>query len=123
MNLFNEFHSRDTSKKVRTVKKAYAEQGKFLACIPPLGYMRSKDDHNALEIDESTAPVARRIFEMRANGMGFRTIAIALNEDKIPPPRDIHYAKLGKPNPNRCTHFGATTPSSRLSAMKSISAI
>ena len=105
LNLFNEFHSRDTSKKVRAVKKAYAEQGKFVACIPPLGYMRSKDDHNALEIDESTAPLARRIFEMRANGMGYRTIAIALNEDKIPPPSDIHYAKLGKPNPNRCTHF------------------
>jgi DNA invertase Pin-like site-specific DNA recombinase len=40
LNLFNEFHSRDTSKKVRAVKKAYAEQGKYLAAIPPLGYKR-----------------------------------------------------------------------------------
>lgn len=107
LNLFNEFHSRDTSKKVRAVKKAYAEQGKFVACIPPLGYIRNPDDHNALVIDMDNAPLARRIFQMRANGMGFRNIAITLNEEQIPPPSDIYYAKLGKPNPNRCTHFWA----------------
>ena len=30
VNLFNEFHSRDTSKKVKAVKKACAENGKYI---------------------------------------------------------------------------------------------
>ena len=104
LNLFNEFHSRDTSKKVRAVKRAYAEQGKFVACIPPLGYMRDPDDHNHLVIDEETAPLVRRIFDMRRSGIGFRGIAIRLNEEHIPPPSDIHYARKGQENPNRCNH-------------------
>ena len=33
-------------------------------------------------IDEETAPVVRRIFEMRASGMGFHAIAVALNEEE-----------------------------------------
>ena len=35
LNLFNEFYSRDTSKKVKAVKKACAESGKFMGTIPP----------------------------------------------------------------------------------------
>lgn len=104
LNLFNEFYSRDTSKKVRAVKKAYAEQGKFMACIPPLGYMRSDVDHNRLAIDTETAPLVRRIFEMRCGGLGYRSIAVCLNEEQIPPPSDIYYAKIGKENPNRFNH-------------------
>jgi DNA invertase Pin-like site-specific DNA recombinase len=104
LNLFNEFHSRDTSKKVRAVKKAYAEQGKYLAAIAPIGYKRREDDKNSLEIDEDTAPIVRRIFNMRASGQGYHAIALALNADGVPIPLDIHYAKKGKPNPNRCNH-------------------
>lgn len=36
LNLFNEFYSRDTNKKVKFVKKACAESGKFLGTFPPL---------------------------------------------------------------------------------------
>ncbi len=105
LNLFNEFYSRDTSKKVRAVKRSYAEQGKFMACIPPLGYMRHPDDHNRLAICEETAPIVRRIFELRSSGMGYRNVAIRLNDEHIPIPSDIHYARLGKENPNRCSHL------------------
>lgn len=105
LNLFNEFYSRDTSKKVRAVKKAYAEQGKFMACIPPLGYTRHPDDHNRLAVCEETAPIIRKIFELRSGGLGYRRIAIRLNEEKIPPPSDIYYARKGKENPNRYNHM------------------
>lgn len=104
LNLFNEFHSRDTSKKVRAVKKAYAEQGKYLAAIPPLGYMKNPKDKNSLVIDEETAPIVHRLFDMRRTGMGYHQIALALNADNVPIPLDIYYAKQGKPNPNRCNH-------------------
>jgi DNA invertase Pin-like site-specific DNA recombinase len=109
LNLFNEFHSRDTSKKVRAVKKAYAEQGKYLAAIPPLGYKKNPEDKNSLVVDEETAPIIRRLFDMRSQGMGYRAIALALNAEGVPIPLDIHYAKLGKPNPNRCNHQWSST--------------
>jgi DNA invertase Pin-like site-specific DNA recombinase len=104
LNLFNEFHSRDTSKKVRAVKKAYAEQGKYLAAIAPLGYKKNPQDKNSLIVDEETAPIVRRIFTLRSTGMGYHQIALTLNAEGVPIPLDIHYARLGKPNPNRCNH-------------------
>lgn len=104
VNLFNEFHSRDTSRKVRAVKKSYAEQGKFIAAKTPLGYMRNPDDHNSLAVDTANVPLVRRIFEMRCSGMGYHKIAVTLNDEKIPTPSDIYYARLGKENPNRWSH-------------------
>jgi len=37
-NLFNEFQSRDTSKKIKAVKRACAGAGKYLGCYAPFGY-------------------------------------------------------------------------------------
>ena len=37
-------------------------------------------------INEDTAPVVRRIFEMRAAGTGFHAIAVMLNEEGHPVP-------------------------------------
>jgi len=104
VNLFNEFHSRDTSRKVRAVKKAYAEQGKFIAAKTPLGYMRNPTDHNSLAVDEVNAPLVRRIFDMRSSGMGYRKIAVTLNDEEIPTPSDIYYARMGRENPNCWRH-------------------
>lgn len=86
LNLFNEFYSRDTSKKVKAVKKACAENGKFMGTYPAYGYKRDPADKHHLVIDEDTAPIVRRIFEMRAAGTGFHAIAVMLNEEGIPSP-------------------------------------
>ena len=66
LNLFNEFYSRDTSKKVKAVKRACAESGKFMGTYPAYGYKRDPEDKHHLVIDEETAPTVRRIFAMRA---------------------------------------------------------
>lgn len=95
-NLFNEMHSRDTSKKVKTIRKANAERGKFMGTYAPYGYKKDDADRHRLVIDEQTAPVVRRIFEMRCSGMGYYTIASALNDDKIPPPRASYYNGIGE---------------------------
>ena len=86
LNLFNEFYSRDTSKKVKAVKKACAESGKYMGTHAPYGYQRDPADKHRFIIDEETAPMVRRIFAMRASGMAFRKIAVILNAEGIQPP-------------------------------------
>ena len=48
LNLFNEFYSRDTSKKVKAVKRACAESGKFMGTYPAYGYKRDPEDKHRL---------------------------------------------------------------------------
>ncbi len=104
LNLFNEFYSRDTSKKVKAVKKACAEDGKFMGTYPAYGYKRDPQDKHRLVIDEETAPIVRRIFAMRASGTGFRAIAITLNNEGIPSPGTLYYQRKGKADPRNVNH-------------------
>ena len=104
LNLFNEFYSRDTSKKVKAVKKACAENGKFMGTYPAYGYKRDPADKHHLVIDEDTAPIVRRIFEMRAAGTGFHAIAVTLNEEGIPSPGVLYYQRKGQSDPRRVNH-------------------
>ena len=103
-NIMNEFYSRDTSKKVKAVKKACAENGKFMGTYPSYGYKRDPADKHHLVIDEDTAPVVRRIFEMRAAGTGFHAIAVILNEEGIPSPGVLYYQRKGQNDPRRVNH-------------------
>lgn len=109
LNLFNEFYSRDTSKKVKAVKKACAEDGKFMGTYPAFGYKRDPADKHHLLIDEETAPVVRRIFAMRASGMTFRRIALVLNEESVQPPGVLYYQRQGRTDPRRVNHQWADT--------------
>ena len=99
LNLFNEFYSRDTSKKVKAVKRACAQDGKFMGTYPAYGYKRDPQDKHHLIIDEETAPIVRRIFAMRASGAGFHAIAVALNKEGIPSPGTLYYQRKGKSDP------------------------
>lgn len=104
LNLFNEFYARDTSKKVRAVRKACAENGKFMGTYAPIGYMKDPQDKHRLIIDEETAPLVRRIFNMRSGGMAFNTIAKILNDEGVTSPNDRFYQQKGKANTNRVNH-------------------
>ena len=105
LNLFNEFYSRDTSKKVRAVKKACAENGKYMGTHPPYGYKRDPLDKHHFIIDEETAPLVRRMFAMRASGTPFRKIATTLNAEGIQPPGELYYQRQGRSNPRRVNHL------------------
>ncbi len=104
LNLFNEFYSRDTSKKVKAVKKACAESGKFMGTYPAFGYKRDPEDKHHLLIDEETAPIVRRIFDMRAGGATFRQIALKLNEEGVSSPGTLYYQRKGTSDPRRVNH-------------------
>ena len=114
LNLFNEFYSRDTSKKVKAVRKACAENGKFMGTYPAFGYKRDPADKHHLIIDEDTAPVVRRIFAMRASGMAYRKIATTLNEESVQPPGVLYYQRKGESDPREVNHQWAASTVSRI---------
>ena len=84
MNIFNEWHAANTSKKIRAVKRTHALEGKFSGSRPPYGYLKGTDEKRTFVIDEETAPTVRRIFEMYASGISPQRIAETFNEEGIP---------------------------------------
>ena len=85
MNVFNEWHAANTSKKIRTVLKANAREGKYHARKAPYGYVKSDTEKKTPIIDEEAAAVVKRIFEMRASGLGLHKIADILNAEGTQP--------------------------------------
>ena len=104
-NVMNDLYARDTSNKIRAVKRSSFQAGKYVGCYAPYGYRKSPEDKHVLVIDPATAPVVRRIFDLRCQGFGYRRIAALLNADKIPTPRDYYYLQMGKSNPRGETPF------------------
>lgn len=94
-NLFNEFHCRETSKKIRIVNRAKAERGERLATRAPFGYIKDPDNPKRLIIDERAAPIVRKIFEWCAGGFGPTQIARRLEEQQVMTPTVYEYYRSG----------------------------
>ena len=99
-NLFNDFYSRDTSKKIRAVMRARGNSGKHLG-VPPYGYILDPQDKDHWIIDEETAPIVRRIFDRTIAGEGPFQISKDLESDKILIPRAVYARRKGKPLPDK----------------------
>lgn len=101
MNVFNEWHAANTSKKIRAVRRAFAKEGVYIAKKASYGYKMGTDKKRAPIIDEETAPVVKRIFEMYASGASPNKISEVLNLEGIPSPATYAYTQNGqKPKPN-----------------------
>lgn len=101
MNVFNEWHAANTSKKIRAVRRANAKEGIYTAKKASYGYKMGTDKKRAPVIDEETAPIVRRIFEMYASGLSPNKISEVLNLEGIPSPATYAYIHNGqKPKPN-----------------------
>ncbi len=94
-NLFNEWFARDTSKKIRAVVKAKAERGERVSTQIPYGYKKDPDVKGHLLIDEETAPIVRRIFELCAQGMGPTNIGNVLKSERVLKPTMYRYLTNG----------------------------
>lgn len=81
-NLFNDFYSRDTSKKIRAVKRAKGQAGEHLG-EPPYGYIKDPNDKKKWIVDEEAAEVVKRIFALCISGKGPTKIAKILESEKI----------------------------------------
>ena len=104
-NVMNDLYARDTSSKIRAVKRSSFRAGKYIGAYAPFGYQKSPDDKHVLTPDPASAPIVKRIFDLRCQGYGYRKIAAVLNGEKIPTPRDYYYLQAGNPNPRGETQF------------------
>ncbi|MCI5533494.1 MAG: DUF4368 domain-containing protein [Firmicutes bacterium] len=87
-DLFNEWHAKNTSDKVRKVMQSKGMSGKHLTTNPPFGYMKSPDDKEQWIIDEPAAEVVKRIFDLCISGLGPTQIAKKLKAEKVMTPTE-----------------------------------
>ena len=109
VNIFNEWHCASTSKKIRAVLESGAKNGKYKSPAAAYGYVKSDDEKHTPVIDPEAAAVVKRIFELRAKGIGMAPIAEILNAEKIPSPSEYYYGKRGKPNVKSVTKLWCRT--------------
>ena len=92
-NLFNEWLVRDTSKKIKAVKRSKGMSGKPITSKPVYGYLMDEDEN--FIIDEEAAPVVRQIYSLCLAGNGPTKIARMLTEQQILTPGTLEYRRSG----------------------------
>ena len=85
-SLFNDWYSRDTSKKIRAVKQAKAKAGERMTTNAIYGYRKDPNNSKNWIIDPVGAEIVKRIFSEAKAGMSFSKIAKSLERDCIETP-------------------------------------
>ncbi len=92
-NLFNEWLVRDTSKKIKAVKKSKGMSGKPVTSKPVYGYVMDEDEN--FIIDEEAALVVQ-IYQLCLAGNGLTKIARMLTGSKSTP-GTLEYQRTAHP--------------------------
>ena len=82
----NDYYSKQNSVKIRNVLNEKRKNGKFVGSLPCFGYMRDPEDKGHLIPNPETAPIVKKIFKWRADGIGPTEIANRLNKEKVSTP-------------------------------------
>ncbi len=99
-NIFNEWYAAQTSKKIRAVQKAKADNGERVSASIPYGYKKSPDNPKQWIIDEPAAEVVRYIYQLCLDGLGPTQIAKRLRAEKILCPT-AYFESIGKATANK----------------------
>ena len=89
-NMINTLYSKDISRKVSTALKAQMESGEFKKRNLPYGY-RWDEEHSNMVFDEKTAPIVRKIFQWKIEGLSLPAIADRLDAMNAPNPEFQKY--------------------------------
>ena len=81
----NERHVKNTSRKVKRIKKMEQENG-TLKCAPPFGYTRHPLNKQMVLIDEEAAAILNLEKDLYLEGNGIRKIAEILSDRGVPTP-------------------------------------
>ena len=94
-NVIYGYYSHDLSLKVKSGKRIKAEKGDFLSPFAPIGYQKSQENKNKLEVEPEGAAIVRKIFQMAGDGMNVQQITRKLNREVVPTPSQVKN-KMGK---------------------------
>ena len=94
-DLFNEWHAKSTSQKVRNVFRSKGMSGLPLTNTLPYGYLKKPDSKTEWIVDEPAAKVVRQIFAWCTQGLGPSQIARRLKEAKVMTPTE-HWTGIGR---------------------------
>ena len=86
---------RDTSKKIRAVKRSKDMSGKPVTSKPMYSYLMDEDEN--FIIDEEAAPVVKQIYSLCFAGNGPTKIDRVLTEQQTPTPGMMEYRRTGSP--------------------------
>lgn len=95
LNILNEMHARQTSKKVKAALHTKRMNGAHLGSHTPLGYQRDPDKKGHLLIDPETKWIVEKIFDLAFHGMGAAKITKVLIEEQVPTPGWLHCSRDG----------------------------
>ena len=100
-NIMNQKYAEDISRKIKATFKGRKENGEYLGGPTPYGYLRDPENRGRLIINEETAAVVRRIFDMKLHKITDAEVAEILTQQGILCPRDYaRYQKTDKiPDP------------------------
>lgn len=90
-NIINDYYAKDISRKSCSALAIKRHKGEYVGSYAPYGYQKDPADKNHLLIDPVAAPFVRQIYEWRAAGDGYGTIARRLNEQGVPSPGRYRY--------------------------------
>lgn len=94
-DLFNEWHAKNTSQKVRNVFKSKGMSGAPLTTNPPYGYLKDPENKNGWIVDEEASKTVHQIFAWCVDGLGPTQIAKRLKAAKVPTPTE-HWGNIGR---------------------------
>lgn len=98
---FNERYVKDGSKKVRNALKIMQESAELIQKVP-YGYYKDPYVKNKYYVNKDIAIYVQKIFELYADGNGYKKTAKLLNKDNIPTPSMIwHQQRIDKGLPSK----------------------
>ncbi len=95
-NIMNEWYAKDISKKIRSSYRIKALAGQFTGGYAPYGYMKDPNNKHHLIVDEETAPVVVKIFNLIADGKSPFQVATQLKSEQILKPRAKQIQDTGR---------------------------
>lgn len=95
LNILNEMHARQTSKKVKAAFRTRFANGAHYGAYAPLGYRKDPEQTGHLLIDPDTKWIIERIFELALHGAGAAKITRILMDEKVSTPAWVNFQRNG----------------------------
>ena len=95
LNILNEMHARQTSKKVKAALHTKFANGAHYGAYAPIGYMKDPDKKGHLIPDTEYKWIVVKMFELAAHGNGGAKIRRILEDEKVPTPAWINFQRYG----------------------------